>query len=60
MDEEESAGKIARGNVPELPNTTFEVVIHWVPNGNHDQTPSIELQALYTDGRHWEELIDFI
>ena len=28
MDEEESAGKIARGNVPELPNTTFEVVIH--------------------------------
>jgi len=31
-----------------------------VPNYNDDQTSSMELQAWYTDVRHWEELIDFI
>jgi len=36
------------------------VVIHRVPNGDNDQTSSMQLQALYTDLRHWEELIDFI
>jgi len=56
----EHAGKTARGNLPELPNTTFMVVIRRVPNGNKDQTCSMELQASYTDVRHWEELIDFI
>jgi len=29
-------------------------------NGNNDQTSSNQLQASYTDVRHWEELIDFI
>jgi len=56
----ERAGKKARGNVPELPNTTFMVVIRRVPNGNNDPTSSIPFQASYTDVRHWEELIDFI
>jgi len=54
------AGKNARGNLPELPNTTCMVVIRRVPNGNNDQTSSIQLQASYTDVRHWEELINFI
>jgi hypothetical protein len=31
-----------------------------VPNGDNDLTSSIELQASYTDVRHWEELIYFI
>jgi len=48
------------GNLPELPNSNFMVVIHWVPNGNNDQTSSNQLQASYSDVRHWEELIDFI
>jgi len=56
----ERAGNIARGNLPELPNTTFIVVIRRVPNGDDDQTSSMQLQASYTDVRHWEELIDFI
>jgi len=56
----EQAGKKARGNVPELPNTTFKVVIHRVPNGHNDPTSSMQFQASYTDFRHWEELIDFI
>jgi hypothetical protein len=53
-------GKTARGNLPELPNTTFMVVIHRVPNGDNDQTSSMQLKASYTDVGHWEELIDFI
>jgi len=36
------------------------VVIRRLPNDNNDQTSSIQLQASYTDVRHWEELIDFI
>ena len=36
------------------------VVIRQVPNGNNDQTSRMQLQALYTDVRHWEEVIDFI
>jgi hypothetical protein len=39
-------GKNARGNLPDLPNTTFMVVIRRVPNGNNDQTSSIQLQGL--------------
>ena len=50
----------ARGNIPELPNTTFMVVTRHELNGNNDQTSSMQLQALYTDVRHWEELIDFM
>ena len=56
----ERAGKKASGNVPELPNTTFMVVIREVPNGDNDPTSSIQFQASYTDVRHWEELIDFV
>jgi len=33
----ERVRKKARGNLPELPNTTFMVVIRQVPNGNNDQ-----------------------
>jgi len=36
------------------------VVIRRVPNGDNDQTSSMQLQALDTDVRHWEELIEFI
>jgi len=36
------------------------VVIRRVPNRNNDQTSSMQLQASYTDVRHWEELSDFI
>jgi len=56
----EHAGNKARGNLAVLPNTPFMVVIHRVPMGINDQTSSMQLQALYTDVRHWEELIDFI
>jgi len=56
----ERVGQKARGNVPELPNSTFMVVIRRVPNGNNDPTFSMQFHALYTDVRHWEELIDFI
>ena len=54
----EGVANTVRGYVPELPNTTFMDVICRVPNGNNDQTFSIQLQALYTDVRHYEELID--
>jgi len=56
----EHAGTKARVYLPELPNTTFTVVICQVPNGNNDQTSSMQLQPSYTDVRHWEELIDLI
>jgi hypothetical protein len=60
MDWGEHAGKNLKGNVSELPSTTFMVVIHRVPNGNNDPTSSMQFQPSYTDVRHWEELIDFI
>jgi len=53
-------GNIARCDLPALRNTSSIVVIRWVLNGNSDQTSSMQLQALYTNLRHWEELIDFI
>ena len=53
-------GYISRGNLPELADTTFIVVIRRLLNGNNDQTSSNHLQASYTDVRNWEELIDFI
>ena len=56
----ELVGKQERGNVRGLPNTTFMVEIRRVPNGNNDPTSSMQLPALYTDVKHWEELIDFI
>jgi len=60
MDLAERAGKKASSNLPVLGNTTFMVVIRRVPNGNNDQTSSMQLQASYTDVRHWKELIDFM
>ena len=60
MDLVKHASKTETGNLPELPNTSFMVVIRRVPNGDNDQTSSMQLQALYTDARHWGELIDFI
>jgi hypothetical protein len=56
----EHTGNKARGNVPELPNTTFMVVIRRILNGNNDPTSSMQFQASYTDVRQWEELFDFI
>ena len=46
--------------LPKLPNTTFMVVISWVSNGKDMVLAPKQLQASYTDVRHWEELIDFI
>jgi hypothetical protein len=60
MDPAEHAGKNARGNIPELPNTTSMVGICCVLNGKNNQTSSNQLQASYTDATHWEELIDSI
>jgi hypothetical protein len=56
----ERQGNTARGNVPEIPNTAFTVVICRVLHGNNDPTSSMRFQASYTDVRHWEELIHFI
>jgi len=56
----ERAGHNVRSNVPELGNTTFIVVMCWARNGNNDQPSSNQLQAFYTDMRHWEEWLDFI
>jgi len=46
------AGKKARSNLPELPNTTFTVMIHWVSNGKDMVLAPKQLQASYTDVRH--------
>jgi len=56
----ERVGNKVRSNLPELPNTTFTVMIHWVWNGKDMVLASKQLQASYTDVRHWEELGDFI
>jgi hypothetical protein len=53
-------GKKARSNFSELPNTMFMVVIRWVSNGKDLALAPKQLQASYTDVRHWEQLIDFI
>jgi hypothetical protein len=56
----EHASKKARSNLPELPNTTFMVVICRVLNGKDIVLSPNQLQAAYTNMRDWEELIDFI
>ena len=48
----ERVGKKARSNLPELPNTTFTVMIHWVSNGKDMVLAPKQLQASYTDVRH--------
>jgi len=35
-------------------------MIHWVSNGKDMVLAPKQLQASYTDVRHWEELVDFI
>jgi hypothetical protein len=52
--------KTASGNIPELPNTTFMVVIRQMLNGNNYPTSTMQFQASYTDVRHWEAVFDFI
>jgi hypothetical protein len=56
----ERTSKQTRSNLPELPNTTFMVVICQVSNGKDIVLSPNQLQAVYTDVRHWEDLIDFI
>jgi len=56
----ERASKMARSNLPELPITTFMVVISGVSNGKDIVLSPNQLQAAYTDVRHWEELIGLI
>jgi len=48
----EHMGQKARSKLPELPNTTFTVMIHWVSNGKDMVLASKQLQASYTDVRH--------
>jgi hypothetical protein len=57
---ESALGKMVRSNLPELPNITCTVMIHLVLNGKDMVLAPKQLQALYTDVRHWEELVDFI
>jgi len=47
-------------NLPELPNTIFMVVICCVSNTKDMVLAPNQLQTLYTDVRHWEELFVFI
>jgi hypothetical protein len=53
-------GKIARGNLPVMRNTTFMVVLRRKYNANNDLTFSMQLQSLYAEVRHWAELTDII
>jgi len=52
-------GKHGLDHLPELPNAMFINVIYWVLNGNNIVLSPKYLQALYTDLRYWEELIEF-
>ena len=56
----ERSGSKVSSNRRELPNPKFTVMIHWVSNGKDMVLAPKHLQALYTDVRHWEELVDFI
>ena len=47
-------------HLPELPNRTFIILSHWVSNGSANLQFPKQLQASYTDVRHWEELKNFI
>jgi hypothetical protein len=49
-----------RSNLPQLPNTMVMVMNCWMSNGNDIVLSLNQLQAAYTEVRHWEELIDFI
>lgn len=49
-----------RSNLLKLHHTQFIVVIHWVLNVKEIYISSKQLHMIYTDVRHWEELIDFI
>jgi hypothetical protein len=60
MDLGQHASNKATSNYPELPNTMFIIVICRVANGNDIVLSPNQLQATYTDVRHWEELIDVI
>jgi len=56
----EHTSKKLRGNLPELLNTTFMVVIRRMSNGKDIVLSPNQLQAMYNDVRHWKELIVFI
>ena len=60
MDLGQHASKNVRSDLPELPNTTFMVAICWVWNGKDIVLAPKQLQALYTDVRHWEKQIEYI
>ena len=53
-------GNKTRGNLPELPNTMFMVVICCMSNSNNVVQSHKHLQALYTNVRYLEELVDFM
>jgi len=53
-------GNQARSTLPEMPNTMFTCRIRWVSNGKDMVLAHNQLQASYTEVRHWAHLIDFI
>jgi hypothetical protein len=56
----ERVSKRARSILPALPNTMFIVVICQVSNGKDVVLSPNQLKPVYTNVRHWEELIDFL
>jgi len=53
-------GKKSSNILPELPNTTFSIVIHQGLNDKNVIVSTEQLQASNTDLRDWEMLTDFI
>ena len=49
-----------RSNPPALPDTMFTIMICWVSNSKDTVQAPEQLQPLYINMRHWEELVDFI
>jgi hypothetical protein len=60
MESELSMGNKARNYLPQLPSTTFIVLICWVLNGNTFIVSPKQFPASSIDLEHLEELVDFI
>jgi len=56
----EHASNQVISNHSELPNTTLMVVIHCGLNNNDNLLYSMQLRASYPNGRHQDELNDFL
>jgi len=56
----EGLGNMTRSHLPQWRKTMIMVVIRWVSIGKDMVLAPKQLQAMCTDVRQWEELIDFI